>query len=286
MIAVGIRRVIRGLQTISPIIYVGLILFGVSEHAFAQDFLGTIEQSCVYKKAYAVVIKLLAVYASHVLTIKLEPGLNTWITISRYVTAALLPSATAVVAIRDLWYRTAGFGQLGGEDSPDLALCYRDMQKAINAGAVCFRVERNRVESGWKVQKEHKVRGKPLRKGEVFIKVPRGTPAHLFAPTQIEGSSHPMKVVVGAIQLVLATLQLITASDPRVAAYGYGSFIYTIIPYAIGSIINAAGAVLTYGLSDITEMELLPKTHPAGPQASLAEDKQGQFLPNIYSRHY
>jgi hypothetical protein len=260
MIAVGFPHVIRVLRSINPIFCVVSILLATSEHAFAQDFLGTIEQSCGYKKAYAVIIKLLGVYTSHVLTIKLEPGLDTLTTISRYVTAALLPSSTTLVALRDLVHRKAGFEQLGGEESPDLALCYRNMQKAINAGAVCFRIERNRVKSGWKVKKGHKVRGKPLKAGEVFIKVPRGTPAHLFVPTLVEGSSQLTKAVVGAIQLVLATLQLISVSDPQVAAYGYGSFIYTIIPYAIGSTINVACAIFTGGYFDITEMELVSET--------------------------
>jgi hypothetical protein len=42
---------------------------------------------------------------------------------------------------------------LGGEESPDLVLCYRNMQKVINAGVVCFRIKWKQVKLGWKVKK-------------------------------------------------------------------------------------------------------------------------------------
>jgi hypothetical protein len=100
-----------------------------------------------------------------------------------------------------------------------------------------------------------------------------------------------MKAVVGAIQLVPATLQLISASNPQVAAYGYGSFIYTIILYAIGSTINVACMIFTDGYFDITKMELvsemasLPLT-----QAQSANNKHNMqgllFLPKTRVQIY
>lgn len=64
-----------------------------------------------------------------------------------------------------------------------------------------------------------------------------------------------MKALVGAIQLVFATLQLVSVADPQVAAYGYGAFIYTIIP-SIGSIVNLIAALLTQSYADLTEVEI------------------------------
>ena len=257
---VNVHQAIRRLRRVNPIVYLSLILLATSEFASAQDILRPIEQSCTYKKAYAVVNKLIAVYASHVLTIRLQPGLGLYRTAISYVMAALLPAATSVVAVCDLSYVRHGFQDLPDESIPH-ARCYKDMQKAINAGAVCVCVDRTLAKDKMRVvDKSYNVRGRPLKEDEsqIFVRVPRGTPAKHFEPTLINGNSQLLKVVVGAIQLVLATLQLISSNNPRVAAYGYGSFIYTIIPYAIGSGINVICAIFTLGYNDITEMELAP----------------------------
>ena len=274
-LSVHVHRILR---RIHPIFYMALILLAAPEDALAHDVFSPIEQqSCGYKKAYGVVARLIAVYASHILTIRLEPGLGTYPTIYRYIWAAVLPAATAAVAVRDLLFRRHGFQYLPSDDSPN-ARHFKNMQKAINAGAACLKVERSQIPRGFKgvLAESCKVRGrKPLNDDgtEVFISIPRGTPAKHFAPTLIEGSSQLLKAVLGAIQLALATLQLISASNPRVAAYGCGSFVYTIIPYAIGSSINMICAILTPAYVDIAEMEL----------ASDPESQQGLFVSPVFN---
>ena len=270
VVGVSIHRIIRGLRAINPILFVAVVLLAASGHASAQDIFGPVEQSCVYKKAYAVIVKLLAVYASHVLTIKLEPGLSTFQTVVEYITAALLPAATASCATRDLWFRRRGFRDLPSDDMPN-ARNYKNMQKAINAGAVCVRINSSRISDGMNVlDKKRTFRAKTLKddNSEVFVAVPRGTSATRFVPTLISGNSQLLKAVVGAIQLALATLQLVSANNPRVAAYGYGSFVYTIIPYAIGSSINVICAIFTNGYHDITEMDMASDS---------GEDERGSF---------
>ena len=201
--------------------------------------------------------KLLAVYASHVLTIKIPPGARTAATIKHYVAAALLPSASSFVTILDLSYRRSNFHALAGLDRDNMSL-YKNMQKAINAGAVCERIDKQpQLRSHTPLAA--KVRALPLRRNEegeveIFIMVPRGTDARMFVPTMIEGNSQHMKALVGVIQLGFATLQLVSAADAQVAAYGYGAYIYTIIPYAIGSAINLIGALFTESYVDLTEM--------------------------------
>ena len=259
--SVTVHRAIRRLRRVNPMVFLPLILLATSEFASAQDdILRPIEQNCTYKRAYAVVVKLMAVYASHVLTIRLQPGLGLYQTAISYVMAALLPAATSVVAVRDLWCGRYGFGDLPSGDTPH-ARYYRNMQKAINAGAVCVCVDQTLVTVKMRVlDKSYNVRGRPLKEdgSQIFVSVPRGTPAKLFEPILINGNSQLLKAVLGAIQLALATLQLISSNNPRVAAYGYGSFIYTIIPYAIGSGINVICAIFTSGYNDITEMVLVP----------------------------
>jgi len=66
----------------------------------------------LYKKAYTVGIKLLAVYASHVVTVRVEPGMDLWRTALQYIVAALLPSSSALISLRDLWYCRKGFKKL------------------------------------------------------------------------------------------------------------------------------------------------------------------------------
>jgi hypothetical protein len=173
-----------------------------------------------------------------------------------YVTAALLPSSSALVSCRDLAYRYRSFKTLPDGENKEITGYYRNMQKAINAGSVCVRAKRDLVKSGWEVEKSRKIRGRPLGQDEVFLMVPRGTSASLFEPTMIEGSSQFLQVFVGAIQLGLATLQLYSASSPRIKAYGYGAFIYTIIPYAIGSAVNVICGIFVNGYPDLSEMEL------------------------------
>ena len=109
--------------------------------ASAQTFLGPIEESCGFRKAEGVMFKLLAVYASHVLTIKIPPGARTAATIQYYFAAALLPSASTFVTILDLFYRRSNFHMLAGLDRDNMSL-YKNMQKAINATAVCERINK------------------------------------------------------------------------------------------------------------------------------------------------
>jgi hypothetical protein len=148
------------------------------------------------------------------------------------------------------------------------------MQRAINAGAVCIRIERDQMCDGEEVDNRYKIRARPLKAGEIFVHVPRGTLAKRFQPMLIEGSSQLLKAFVGAIQLALATLQLVSATDSQVAAYGYGAFIYTIIPYAFGSVLNVTGALMTNSYNDLTEMRLahVPVDSGSPAAAPLSED--------------
>ncbi|KAF8501888.1 hypothetical protein JB92DRAFT_3098970 [Gautieria morchelliformis] len=237
----------------ASLIFVSLIFLATARHASAQTFLGPL-QSCGLRKAYAVIIKLLAVYASHILTIKVEPGLGRSDTILRYVMAALLPSSSAQIPLTDLIYSTL---LSRGEVGP----IHKQMQKAINCGAACVRVRSHDMPPGAIILSPTRVvRAKPLRQGngedEAFIMVPRGTPANLFVPMMIQSSSAAIKVLVGTFQLIFATLQLLSVSDPQVAAYGYGAFTYTIIPYALGSIINLIAILFTGSYVDLTEVEI------------------------------
>jgi hypothetical protein len=65
-----------------------------------------------------------------------------------------------------------------------------------------------------------------------------------------------MKSLVGAIQLIFATQQLLSVPDPQVAAYGYGAFTYTSIPYAFGSIIHLMAVICIKNYVDLTEVEI------------------------------
>jgi hypothetical protein len=152
------------------------------------------------------------------------------------------------------------------------------MQKAINAGSICIRVKQKQVKSGWKIEKWRKINNsKPLGENEVFVMVPRGTPANLFAPIMIEGNSQFLQVFVGAIQLGLATLQLFSVSNPRVKSYGCGSFIYTIIPYAIGSAVNVICGIFVNGYPHLAEMEL-KDTKELSSTESLHADQESSCL--------
>ncbi|PVG01508.1 hypothetical protein CPB86DRAFT_835296 [Serendipita vermifera] len=233
-----------------------LILCIWAQPISAQGFLDSLEENCNVQKAYGVVVKLLAVYASHAMTIKLRPGIGTWDTIERYLTALILPSSTTALCTRDLIYRRSNIKEAKKLDTPETEY-YKNMQKAINAGAACFRVESDRVWSGQIVPKGIKVRTKPLEEGESFVMIPRGTPANMFRFIMVEGNSQLFKAVIGAIQLAFATIQLVSTTSPRISAYGYGSFTYTIIPYAFGSLINLFGSIMTDSYQDLTEMELI-----------------------------
>ena len=247
------------LPAISLTVYGTIFFLSTLRRASAQTFLGPIEESCGFRKAEGVMFKLLAVYASHILTIKIPPGARTATTIKHYFTAALLPSASSFVTILDLFYRRSNFHALAGLDRDNMSL-YKNMQKAINAGAVCERIDKQAQLPSHTPLADPKVRAPPLRRNEegvevdTFIMVPRGTDARMFVPTMIEGNSQHMKALVGVIQLGFATLQLVSAADAQVAAYGYGAYIYTIIPYAIGSAINLIGALFTESYVDLTEM--------------------------------
>jgi hypothetical protein len=249
-------RAFRGSASVPAILHIVFVLLAASVYVSAQGDFESLATTCAYKKAYAVIVKLLAVYASHVVTIRVEPGLALWATTISYLTAALLPSSSALISCRDLFYRYRSFKTLPDGENKEITGYYRNMQKAINAGSVCIRAKRNLVKSGWKVEKSRTVRGRPLGQDEVFLMVPRGTSASLFEPTMIEGSSQFLQVFVGAVQLGLATLQLYSASSARVKAYGYGAFIYTIIPYAFGSAINVICGIFVNGYPDLAEMEL------------------------------
>ena len=76
----------------SFIAFVVLIFLATTGHASAQTFVDTLH-SCELRKLSAVTIKLLAVYASHIFTINVEPGLGRGGMIRRYMGAALLPSS-------------------------------------------------------------------------------------------------------------------------------------------------------------------------------------------------
>ena len=247
------------LPAISLTVYGTIFFLSTLRRASAQTFLGPIEESCGFRKAEGVMFKLLAVYASHVLTIKIPPGARTAATMKHYLTAALLPSASSFVTILDLFYRRSNFHALAGLGRDNMSL-YKNMQKAINAGAVCERIDKQAQLPSHTPVANQNVRALPLRRNEegieveVFIMVSRGTDAQMFIPTMVEGNSQHVKALVGVIQLGFATLQLVSAADAQVAAYGYGAYIYTIIPYAIGSAINLIGALFTESYIDLTEM--------------------------------
>jgi hypothetical protein len=117
-----------------------------------------------------------------------------------------------------------------------------------------------------------------LGENEVFVMVPRGTRANLFAPIMIEGNSQFLQVFVGAIQLALATLQLFSASNPRVKSYGYGSFIYTIIPYAIGSAVNLICGMFVRGYPHLAEMVLKDPKDLSSEESSSADKESLCFF--------
>lgn len=221
---------------------------------------------------------MLGVYLSHILTIKLQPGIRTWDTTLRYILAGLLPSSSASITLVDLIYRRSGFKALEGHVDPQQLKVYQNMQKAINAGAACVRVEQDRLCSGEILPDGWKIRADLRREDEVFVRIPRGTPAFLFSPITIEGSSQLMKALFGVIQLGFATMQLVWAAEAQVAAYG--AFVYTIIPYAFGSIINSIGAILTDSYADITGMKLMAS--PAHPDPVAVADNVKE--PTIYAR--
>jgi hypothetical protein len=234
-----------------------LLLFGIwVPPTSARPIFDSLEENCSARKAYAVVIKLLAVYASHIITIKLRPGIGTWKTFQSYLMAGLLPSASISITLMDLMARRSKFNLLKDIKDVNELRYYENMQNAINAGAACFRTDSDRLWSGPKVSPNISIRAKPLNPKEIFVMIPRGTSARLFRPIMVEGGSQLIKALVGAIQLVFATFQLISTNNPKVSAYGYGSFVYTIIPYAFGSLINLIGALMTNTYSDLTEMEL------------------------------
>jgi hypothetical protein len=235
---------------------VWVLLFGIWVQPASAVYFDSLEQKCDKRKIYSLVIKLLVVYASHIMTIKLQPGIGTYNTFESYLIAALLPSASVALTLRDFIFRRASFNQLPEMDipiKPKNIPHYYNMQKAINAGAACFRVERDRIHSGHIVE-DRTVRGKPLEDTEAFVVIPRGTPAQKFHPIMVKGNSQRIKAPIGLIQLTLATFQLVSTKRSQISAYGYGSFAYTIIPYAFGSLINLVGAMFTDSYQDVTEM--------------------------------
>lgn len=134
----GVYRFCRGhLPATTSTVYIILFFLVTIPHASAQSFLGPLGESCRYRKAQGVIIKLLAVYASHILTIRISPGQRAATTIEHYVMAALLPSSSAYVALLDLLYRRSNFAMLAGNSDEIDMILYRNMQKAINTGAVC-----------------------------------------------------------------------------------------------------------------------------------------------------
>jgi len=238
------------LPAISLVTYVILFFLTTIPHVSAQSSFGSVGETCGFRKAQGAIFKLLAVYASHVLTIKISPGQSTATTIRFYVTAALLPSSSLFTALLDLRYRRYNFARLPAD--PIL----RNMQKAINAVAVCIREKKNRYPYIPPLPSDINIRAQLLETEEAFFRVERGADASRFVPTMIKGNSQHMKVCVGALQLGLATLQLVSVvSSHEVAAYGYGSYVFTIIPYALGSIINLTAALFTPSYVDIMEMK-------------------------------
>jgi hypothetical protein len=89
------------------------------------------------------------------------------------------------------------------------------------------------------------------------LRSPNGTSSNSVART----TSSCLDTMIWAPVLLL--IQLVSANDTRVAAYGHGASIYTIIPYAIGSVLNVVCTALVDGYLDITEMELASDTIPA-----------------------
>ena len=142
LITMAVYRTFRRWQTIPPSLYIVLVLLATSELVSAQADFESYATSCTYRKAYAVMIKLLAVYTSHVVTIKVEPGLDLWATTTCYVTAALLPSSSALVSVRDLLYCSCIAEVASGFASRRKQRDNRNMQKAINAESVCIRVNK------------------------------------------------------------------------------------------------------------------------------------------------
>lgn len=254
------------LQAASSIAFVALCFLTAAGHASAQSFVDPL-QNCRVRKAYAVTAKVLAVYASHILTIKVEPGLGLRDTIRQYLAAALLPSSSAQTPITDfmfLWKRP--------RSSKANKICH-NMQKAINCGAVCVRVKRAESPPDARVvPPSFTVTGKPLEDDEEFVIVPRGTHADLFVPTMIKSRGVTVKALLGGAQIYFATLQLVSAADPQVAAYGYGAFIYTIIPYALGSFINLISLISTGDYIDLTEMEIQADTIQTDDTMEIQDD--------------
>ena len=88
--------------------------------------------------------------------------------------------------------------------------------------------------------------------------IPRGQHALFYTKEHEHLFEHrtQLKAVLGIIQLVFGVIQLVDTSGALVNHYGTGCYVFTIIPYALASLINALAAIFTPQYSEIQELHL------------------------------
>lgn len=225
-----------------------------------------IESSCAYQKAHGLVVTVLAVYVSHVLTIKVEPGAGKLETASAYTLGMLLPIATCRTACLDL--QTRIWRHKRPKTSDD---ALKSLQRAIDCGACCMDVDKpiapprharansyppsrhnpsSSPQIDWsgvtfeEVGYGTLVTGGKCDDNQRRVLVPRGTDARLFFPQTIHGESTTVSAVAGLGQLLVGSFQLALVGTTQIKTLGTGAYVFTIIPYMSATLVNVTDAVV------------------------------------------
>ena len=204
-----------------------------------------IKKSCGFQKAYGLLVKVLVVYGSHAFTVKGRAGSSRWDDFYAGIFALLCPGFASCCAFIDLC----------------MAFNARGVKGCVNTESACFRVKRGEypelesVEVDKDAVKRVNIRA-PLEQDEFLVMIPRGK-HHLFEIKEHErlfGHRSQLKAVIGIIQLAFGVIQLVDTSGGLVNRYGAGCYVFTIIPYALASLINGLAAIFTPQYSEIQEL--------------------------------
>ena len=208
-----------------------------------------IEKSCGFQKAYGLLVKVLLVYGSHALTVKGRAGSSFWDQVRASLSSLLCPGFASHRAFIDLCMAFNADGVKG----------------CVNTESACFRVKRGEypelqgtpAELDEDAVKRVNIRAR-LEQDQLLVMIPRGK-HHLFEIKEHERLFEhrtQLKAVIGIIQLAFGVIQLVDTSGGLVNRYGAGCYVFTIIPYALASLINGLAAIFTPQYSEIQELHL------------------------------
>ena len=221
------------------------LLAGLMSVTAAPLSIHGIEQSCGFQKAYGLLVKVLLVYGSHALTVKGRAGSKFWDDFCAGLSALLCPGFASQRAFIDLCMAFRADGVKG----------------CVNTESACFRVKRGDYPEleGSEVAKGAVINTRALLgEDELLLMIPRGQHALFYIEKQEHLFEHgaQLKAFLGIIQLAFGIIQLVETSGALVNRYGTGCYVFTIIPYALASLINGLAAIFTPQYSEIQELHL------------------------------